>query len=68
MYGVGGSGAGFAEVYAMKKIYKEKIKMKLAAAAAEDGKDNVGKKIKTKEIKKSKKTRQNSPRVSSADI
>uniref|UniRef100_A0A1J3JUL9 Uncharacterized protein n=1 Tax=Noccaea caerulescens TaxID=107243 RepID=A0A1J3JUL9_NOCCA len=69
MYGVGGSGTvGLAEVYAMRKIYKEKMKKKLAAAAAEEQKDNVGEKIKVGEMKKPKKTLQTNPRVSSADI
>uniref|UniRef100_A0A1J3CWK4 Uncharacterized protein n=1 Tax=Noccaea caerulescens TaxID=107243 RepID=A0A1J3CWK4_NOCCA len=69
MYGVGGSGTvGLAEVYAMRKTYKEKMKKKLAAAAAEEQKDNVGEKIKVGEMKKPKKTLQTNPRVSSADI
>ncbi|EOA21905.1 hypothetical protein CARUB_v10002386mg [Capsella rubella] len=72
MYGVGGSStAGFAEAYAMRKIYKEKMKMKLAETKAEeDNKDNnvEEKKSKILKTKKSKKTLQTNPRVSSADF
>lgn len=69
MYGVGGSStAGFAEAYAMRKIYKEKMKMKLAEATVEKDQDNVGEKTKILKTKKSKKTLQNNPQVSSADV
>ncbi|CAA0394135.1 unnamed protein product [Arabidopsis thaliana] len=69
MYGVGGSStAGFAEAYAMRKIYKEKMKMKLAEAKVEEEKENVGEKSKIWKTKKSKKTLHTNPRVSSADI
>ncbi|ESQ38730.1 hypothetical protein EUTSA_v10029113mg [Eutrema salsugineum] len=69
MYGVGGSGTlGLAEVYAMRKIFKEKMKTKLAAVETEEEKDNVGEKNKTKEMKITKKTLKTNPRVSSADI
>ncbi|XP_019084650.1 PREDICTED: uncharacterized protein LOC109126042 [Camelina sativa] len=71
MYGVGGSStASFVETYAMRKIYKEKMKMKLAETKVEEeNKDNVEeKKSKFWKTKKSKKTLQTNPRVSSADV
>lgn len=69
MYGVGGSSTtGFAEAYAMRKIYKEKMKMKLAEVKVEEEKNNVEEKSKIWKTKKSKKTLQINPRVSSADI
>ncbi|VVB08349.1 unnamed protein product [Arabis nemorensis] len=71
MYGVGGSGTvGLVEVYAMRKIYKEKMKTKLAATEVEEEKNNVEENIKTSEMKKPKKnkTLHTNPRVSSADI
>ncbi|KAG2331675.1 hypothetical protein Bca4012_018770 [Brassica carinata] len=72
MYGVGGSGsAGLAEVYAMRKIYKENMKKKIeaaAAAAAKEDKENVVEKTKIREMKKPNKSLQTSSRVSSVDI
>lgn len=68
MYGVGGSSTtGFAEAYAMRKIYKEKMMMTLAVKVEEE-KENVEEKSKSWKTKKSKKTLQINPRVSSADI
>lgn len=72
MYGVGGSGtAGLAEVYAMRKIYKENMKKKIeaaAAAAAKEDKENVVEKTKIREMKKPNKSLQTKSRVSSVDI
>ncbi|CAF2124917.1 BnaA03g57110D [Brassica napus] len=72
MYGVGGSGtAGLAEVYAMRKNYKENMKKKIeaaAAAAAKEDKYNVVEKKKIGEMKKPKKSLQTNSRVSSIDI
>lgn len=71
MYGVGGSGTvGLVEVYAMRKLYKEKMKMKLAETEVEEEKDSVEENIKTSKMKKpkKKKTLQTNPRVSFADI
>ncbi|CAN8308017.1 unnamed protein product [Cochlearia groenlandica] len=70
MYGVGGSGTvGFAEAYAMRKIYKENMKKKLAEAQVEKEKNNIVENTKKiEEVKKPKKTTKTNPRVSSADI
>ncbi|CAG7881489.1 hypothetical protein BRARA_C02571 [Brassica rapa] len=73
MYGVGGSGtAGLAEIYAMRKNYKENMKKKIeaaaAAAAAKEDKYNVVEKKKIGEMKKPKKSLQTNSRVSSVDI
>ncbi|XP_056862141.1 uncharacterized protein LOC108846082 isoform X2 [Raphanus sativus] len=72
MYGVGESGtAGLAEVYAMRKVYKENMKKKIeavAAAAAKEDKDNVVEKTRIGEMKKPKKSLNNSSRVSSVNI
>ncbi|CAH8361767.1 unnamed protein product [Eruca vesicaria subsp. sativa] len=66
MYGVGGS--GLAEVYAIRKIYKENMKRIIEAAAAKEDKDNVAEKTKMGEMKKPKKSLQTNTRVSSVDI
>ncbi|KFK24227.1 hypothetical protein AALP_AAs59055U000200 [Arabis alpina] len=64
MYGIGGSGTGLAEVYAMRKIYKEKMKMKLAETVVEKEKDNnVGENTKTSKMKKPNKNLEANPRV-----
>ncbi|KAJ0233246.1 Uncharacterized protein HA466_0284560 [Hirschfeldia incana] len=71
MYGVGGSGTvGLAEVYAMRKIYKENMKQKIeaAAAAAKEDKDNVVETTKMGEMKKPTKRLKNNSRVSSVAI
>lgn len=71
---MGGSGtAGLAEVYAMRKVYKENMKKKIeavaaAAAAAKEDKDNVVEKTRIGEMKKPKKSLNNSSRVSSVNI
>ncbi|WZZ41099.1 hypothetical protein YC2023_037358 [Brassica napus] len=67
MYGVGGSGtAGLAEVYAMRKMYKENMKKKIeAAAAAKEDKYNVVEKTKIGEMKKPKKSLQTNSRLCS---